>query len=663
VIGTKIDNPLKSAPVKVRVVKLTTYMAQPETENKEEKCIHYEARNFIASTPAGQRAEMIALAEEATRSTDPIDHWVLSWPKDEKPTIEEAREAIEIFLTSVGMVDHQCMWALHDDTKDRHLHIALNRVDPVTHRVTKINKGFDKIACQRAVTLIEHAQGWRPEANALFHMVDGKPVLKVPETERVKSDEPSQRSIKMERQTGQKSPERIGKEIAKPIIRRATTWAEVHAGLAAVGMEYKRDGSGARVWIGGVGVKASAVDRAASFGTLQERLGPFKPAKELEAHDYHHHTPEPYPTGVELSPANAMRRLSECRLARAPAGDKEAAPRAGVLQIDALSDRRLSDELRRQAGSETRTATEPDTGPDTRPDAGPLADEALHRDQPGWHEYRALRSERDTAQRAAMRALDAQQARERAQLVAEQKRERALELAGSWRGRGAQRNALEAVLAAKHKDARARLAAMHKGQRQAARARRPALPTYRQWCAAPMIVITLTHLPYTVEDLDPRAKAKRAQCARFLASLTQSIDARGRTTYQRNGRVLFRDAGRQIDVFDTNNPQAIAAALAVAREKFGPMLTLTGPHDFQIKAVEAAVANGIDCRFADVRLEQMRAQLVADRLQRLAEESRPAPAVPAAPLPPPAPLPQALPAPRDDEDDEDRDSEGAPGMQ
>jgi hypothetical protein len=37
---------------------------------------------------------MIALAEEATRSKDPVDHWLLSWKEGEQPTHAQCREAV-----------------------------------------------------------------------------------------------------------------------------------------------------------------------------------------------------------------------------------------------------------------------------------------------------------------------------------------------------------------------------------------------------------------------------------------------------------------------------------------------------------------------------------------------------------------------------------------
>lgn len=60
------------------------------------------------------------------------------------------------------------------------------------------------------------------------------------------------------------------------ILATAETWAELHAGLAAVGLRFERKGSGAIIFVGDVAVKASSVDKAFSLGKLQKRLGVFE---------------------------------------------------------------------------------------------------------------------------------------------------------------------------------------------------------------------------------------------------------------------------------------------------------------------------------------------------------------------------------------------------
>ena len=81
----------------------------------------------------------------------------------------------------------------------------------------------------------------------------------------------------MEHRTGEKSAVRIAIESGAPILRRAETWAQLYRDLAGVGMRYEKTGSGATVFVGDTGVKASSVDRQASLSKLQKRLGPYEP--------------------------------------------------------------------------------------------------------------------------------------------------------------------------------------------------------------------------------------------------------------------------------------------------------------------------------------------------------------------------------------------------
>jgi hypothetical protein len=81
----------------------------------------------------------------------------------------------------------------------------------------------------------------------------------------------------MEQRTGEKSAERIAIEQGAPIIKKATSWRELHSQLAEQGMRYEKTGSGATLFVGDIGVKASSADREASLGKLQKRLGAYEP--------------------------------------------------------------------------------------------------------------------------------------------------------------------------------------------------------------------------------------------------------------------------------------------------------------------------------------------------------------------------------------------------
>ncbi len=97
-----------------------------------------------------------------------------------------------------------------------------------------------------------------------------------------KPRQPDQKKRDMENRTGEKSAHRIAIEDGAAIIKQAQTWEQLHRELAAKGMRYEKTGSGATVFVGDVGVKASDVDRNASLAKMQKRLGAYQPAPQRQ---------------------------------------------------------------------------------------------------------------------------------------------------------------------------------------------------------------------------------------------------------------------------------------------------------------------------------------------------------------------------------------------
>ncbi|MBU9552733.1 relaxase/mobilization nuclease domain-containing protein [Burkholderia multivorans] len=258
---------------------LTDYIRDPAKTNPHEKVAYTGARAFLCDDHAGQQSEMIALAMDAPRSANPINHYILSWREGEYPTAAQVEQAVEILLAEFGLAEHQALYALHQDTDNMHLHIAVNRVHPDTLKVIKPNRGFDKEAGHRAIARIEAIQGWSSEQKARYKIdANGEAIRKTSNSRKA----PSQKRRDMEVRTGEQSAERIAIEAAAPIIRAAASWAELHTGLQAQGFRYERKGSGAIIWIGNVAVKASSADRGATLAALQKRLGEFQPAAPAE---------------------------------------------------------------------------------------------------------------------------------------------------------------------------------------------------------------------------------------------------------------------------------------------------------------------------------------------------------------------------------------------
>lgn len=77
--------------------------------------------------------EMIATMMRSP-GVDPLEHYVIAWQGHEQPTPEQVHRAAEIFLDAMGLSENQAIYAAHSNTANYHLHIAANRVHPLTHQ-------------------------------------------------------------------------------------------------------------------------------------------------------------------------------------------------------------------------------------------------------------------------------------------------------------------------------------------------------------------------------------------------------------------------------------------------------------------------------------------------------------------------------------------------
>ncbi len=262
----KVPNPRMPSPKATRIGALLDYI---EAESEQKVGLRFATGDFLSESRQGQRAEMIALASEATRSKDPVDHWLLSWKAGEQPTATQCREAVEVLKEHLGLTQaHQAICALHQNTENLHLHIVLNRTAPDTYRVADNGWSIDR--AHHALAEIVKQQGWEQEGHSLY-------MAPSPETrKRAEVPSPHTKARDYENATGAKSAERIAIESAADALKAVNSWSDVHAALAAKGMRYEQKGSGALLWVGDTAVKASSVGREFSRKRMEERFGPFE---------------------------------------------------------------------------------------------------------------------------------------------------------------------------------------------------------------------------------------------------------------------------------------------------------------------------------------------------------------------------------------------------
>jgi hypothetical protein len=258
---------------------LCDYIAGPEAGDVDEKVEHRGAVNLLNLDHESQVQEMADLAETGRRSPQPVQHWILSWRQGEHPTTAQAEEAVRMFLGELGLAEHQCIYAVHRNTDNYHLHLAINRVHPETERVVTVNGGFDIEVAHRAIARIEHAQAWQREAGGRYQVLEQGEVRRA-ERPRPRLPEPSTRARDFENRTGEKSAQRSAIDEGAEVLRRAKTWGELHVRLAEYGMRFEKKGSGAILWVGEVAVKASVAGRDCSFSALEKRLGTFVPGPD-----------------------------------------------------------------------------------------------------------------------------------------------------------------------------------------------------------------------------------------------------------------------------------------------------------------------------------------------------------------------------------------------
>ena len=385
------DKAKTSKSKSANITDLTDYIAAPEARDGTEKLLYLNGRGFLSEDFKTQQSEMIALAMDAPKSANPVTHWILSWREGEQPTIAQAEEAVSIFLHELGLDEHQTIFALHQNTDNIHMHIAVNRVHPESTKVIKPNNGFDHIAALRAVAFIEHQQGWSAEKNALFTIDAG--VIQKRADRRTTQKKPDAKARDMEARTGEKSAKRLGIEDAAPIIKRATSWAELHQLLAEKGMRYEKVGSGAKIFIGDVAIKASQVDRGASLGKLEKRFGPYQLAssstklREIEPMPIH-------PNSKEWGEFNKARRLHY----QSKKSEQEALRQRHLSERKALLDAQREKRKERLQGSwkgkgELLNALRSMTGAEQAGERAELKDRhlrertALQQKYPRWPDY------------------------------------------------------------------------------------------------------------------------------------------------------------------------------------------------------------------------------------------------------------------------------------
>jgi len=246
--------------------------------------------NCLSLATAG--AEMTAVAAQNTRVEDPVYHVVISWPSSENPTPDQAFACGEHVLKAVGMAGHQYVFALHRDTSNAHMHIAVNRVSPVNFRAVYPDRDYFKL--DHAMRELELRFGWKHDNGpyAVFER-NGRMVIDWRSAEPDTKGHLPASAADMERHADQESffsyvRGEPRSDILTALKNERLSWDDLHLVLRKHGLALREKGQGFAIYelssAKTTPVKASDMHENMSKSRLLSRLGQFVPFhSEVEA--------------------------------------------------------------------------------------------------------------------------------------------------------------------------------------------------------------------------------------------------------------------------------------------------------------------------------------------------------------------------------------------
>lgn len=566
------------------------------------------------------------------RVEDPIYHFVISWAEGDDPGDETmfscAREAVE----RLGFGGHQYLSAIHRDTDNPHVHVAVNRVNPDTYKVK--NPYNDYYTLGQLMTELEDRHGW---ASTPQGGPEGKP---------------AQRADAHGDLTFEAWCKKRVVPVVKPLLERdrPAAWAELHQALDALDVELVEHGQGLvfrTVSDTGtaVAIKASAVHERFSRPRLERVLGAFEAAPE-EPQDRH------YPEDPQAFAAAVKDALGE-RIARW----------SGRARSDWASLHRLMDEhglqltpygqglaispanrdgpqmaasklYRELAKSQLEARLGPYEPPEKAPDSAYARDRqdtprriVLDATERLQRRYRAYRAERPTywsLRRDIGRSIRAIRAEVRAE------RQEVYEHMPPGLVRAAYIQELNWQQARRIQGERLRLLQEFNVQQEA-----DATLSWREWVEEQARQGDRDAIEQVATWHDPRHRPRNASVAPAVATVGVIELAPGAEVLlgwerrrRRNGLCDFYTSGGERVATQQRNglklhrtdETTVTAAMQLAIDTYGPELRLTGSDEFKRRAIDALITlevqGGRRVRLTDPELQQ--------RLEEQREVSAPA---------------------------------------
>lgn len=250
---------------------------------KEDKCIAVRIHGVTSLETA--ILEMNAVAEQNKRSPEPAFHFILSWPEFERPEPEAIFDAAVHAIKSLGLGQHQYVIAVHDNTDNRHCHIAVNRINPVTFKSQHLE--WSKLSLHKAARESEIKHDWFHDNGAFIVQLGPngeKEIVTNPDHEDFEVGQENDGALPSWHDPGSLESwlkGYVGSHL-KRSLRDLQSWQGLHAWLDRYGVTLKDTGGGGLRLVATSYVTGEVLELAASKGLrllkrpdLEKRWGPY----------------------------------------------------------------------------------------------------------------------------------------------------------------------------------------------------------------------------------------------------------------------------------------------------------------------------------------------------------------------------------------------------
>lgn len=222
------------------------------------------ATNCISTDPGWAIKECCILGDQNTRSgLDKAYHLVASFPEGERPSPAQLADIESELVRAIGLQDHKRISAVHKNTDNWHVHIAICTVHPVTHR--NFEPYYDKYRLQEACIELEKKHGLKPNSHTIINR------------------EPWGIAGEIRAQGARSDLDYFLRQNAPDMLRavgQAKDWRDVHWIMNAYGLEIRTSGSGLAVALSSnakIRIKSTEIGKMFSLKALAARFGAYRP--------------------------------------------------------------------------------------------------------------------------------------------------------------------------------------------------------------------------------------------------------------------------------------------------------------------------------------------------------------------------------------------------